>query len=123
MACNCIDEINAELTDHEVETGIMLRKTAMTAETYSGLIRKDNGRLETRSKKPRYFAHTFCPFCGTRYRDEAEETAAIEQAVADHRLSNHPSADRSGLTMTVGQPVQLKRPPLAAAFLTETPHG
>ena len=83
MACNCIETINAELKEHTLEAGILLRKNGMTSETYSGLIRKDNYRLETRSKKPRYFAHTFCPFCGVRYRDEAEEAAAIAQAVAN----------------------------------------
>ena len=71
MACDCITKLNAELTEHEVEAGIMLRKDGMTAETYSGLIRKDNFRLETRSKKPRYFAHTFCPFCGVKYLEDA----------------------------------------------------
>ena len=71
MACDCIEKIERDLAEHTLETGIMLRSGTMTAETYSGLVRRDNGKIETRSKKPRYFAHSYCPFCGAKYREEA----------------------------------------------------
>lgn len=70
--CNCIQQIEAGLDEHTLDTAIMWSRSAntLTSRTYSGLTRKDNGRPETRSKKPRIFAHTFCPFCGVRYDAE-----------------------------------------------------
>lgn len=68
--CNCISEINGKLEEHELDTSIVFHKNSLIAATYTPLIRKDNSRAETRSKKPQLMAHTFCPFCGTRVRPE-----------------------------------------------------
>ena len=69
-ACNCIADINAKLEEHELDTSIVFGNNELTLATYTQLIRKDNRRPETRSKKPRIMAHTYCPFCGVRTRPE-----------------------------------------------------
>ena len=76
MACNCISEIQEKLPEHKLDIAICFsrEKNELTARTYTPLDRRDNGKRETRSKKPRLFGHTFCPFCGTRY--EAVPNAA-----------------------------------------------
>lgn len=79
MPCQCITEINAELKEHTLDTAIMWGKGALSERTYTSLRRKDTGRSESRSAKPRVFAHTFCPFCGTRYQPEP---ASAEQGGA-----------------------------------------
>lgn len=73
MTCNCITEIEANLPEHKLDVAIFFSRTAntMTAQTYTPLERRDNGRRESRSNKPRLFAHTFCPFCGTRHEPDA----------------------------------------------------
>lgn len=79
MTCNCITEINEKLPDHKLDVAICfsLEKSELTARTYTSLDRRDNGKRETRSKHPRLFGHTFCPFCGTRYEPApAEEGGA-----------------------------------------------
>lgn len=74
MSCNCIETINAELTEHQLDISIMWsrERNTLEARTYTSLKRRDNGRPESRRNKPRLFAHTFCPFCGTRYEPEEE---------------------------------------------------
>jgi hypothetical protein len=66
-SCECITEIDARLEEHTLDTAICFSGNSLVARTYSSLRRKDTGRPETRSRKPRLFAHTFCPFCGERY--------------------------------------------------------
>ncbi|GAB7553156.1 hypothetical protein NRB_26620 [Novosphingobium sp. 11B] len=75
--CKCIEEINAALDEHTLDTAIVFSRDlrGMTARTYTGLMRKDNGKAETRSHKPRVFGHKFCPFCGSAY-DPAPATSA-----------------------------------------------
>lgn len=69
MTCNCITEIDSKLPEHKLDITICFsrKRNTMTAQTYTSLERRDNGKREMRSKYPRLFAHTFCPFCGTRY--------------------------------------------------------
>lgn len=69
MACNCIASFNEKLEEHTLDTGIAfdLEHHMLTERTYTRLNRRDNGREERRRQKPRLAAHTFCPFCGTRY--------------------------------------------------------
>lgn len=79
MTCNCIAEIQSKLPEHKLDIAICFsrEKNELTARTYTPLDRRDNGKRETRSKKPRLFSHTFCPFCGTRYEPApAEEGGA-----------------------------------------------
>lgn len=73
MACDCITEIEAKLPDHKLEIAFMLRGNTLTSETCSRLERRDNGRRESRSGKPKIFAHTFCPFCGERYAERGSD--------------------------------------------------
>jgi hypothetical protein len=79
MTCECITEIESKLPEHKLDITICFSRkhNTMTAQTYTALERRDNGKRETRSKQPRLFAHTFCPFCGTRYEPApAEEGGA-----------------------------------------------
>lgn len=82
MTCNCISEIDGKLDEHTLDAAICLSNNKLVARTYSSLRRKDNGRPETRSKKPRLFAHTFCPFCGTRYEMEPARQATSADLIA-----------------------------------------
>lgn len=79
MTCKCITEIESNLPEHKLDIAICFShvRNTMTARTYTALNRRDNGKRETRSKYPRLFSHTFCPFCGTRYEPApAEEGGA-----------------------------------------------
>lgn len=73
MNCNCIETVEGGLADHKLDIAIMWSRSAntLTAQTYTQLLRRDNGKPERRSGKPSYMAHTFCPFCGERI-DPAE---------------------------------------------------
>jgi hypothetical protein len=73
-ACNCIATIEADLPEHKLDVAIMWSRSAntLTARTYTGLDRRDTGKAERRSSKPRLIAHTFCPFCGHRYDPEVD---------------------------------------------------
>lgn len=79
--CNCIADINSNLEEHTLDTSIALSRDLrrMTERTYSNLIRKDNRKRETRSSKPRLFAHTFCPFCGTRYEPKENLASPVDR--------------------------------------------
>lgn len=79
MTCNCITAIESKLPEHKLDVAICISRehNTMTARTYTPLDRRDNGKREMRSKKPRLFGHTFCPFCGNRYEPApAEEGGA-----------------------------------------------
>lgn len=80
--CNCINEIDAKLEEHRLDTAICFGENTLVSRTYSALIRKDTGNPERRSSKPRLFAHTFCPFCGTRYTPEPATPAASAEGGA-----------------------------------------
>lgn len=73
--CNCIADINSKLKEHSLDTAICFSDFELVSRTYTSLRRKDNDKPETRNKKPRLFAHTFCPFCGTRYTPEPAQPA------------------------------------------------
>ncbi|MFY9351659.1 MAG: hypothetical protein WBL20_07825 [Sphingobium sp.] len=78
--CDCISDIDSKLEEHSLDTAICFAGNALVARTYTSLRRKDNLRPETRSKKPRLFAHTFCPFCGERYDAESAAVLGDEQS-------------------------------------------
>ncbi len=68
MTCTCIQDIDAKLApDHSLDVVICLRENALVARPFSNLIRRDNGRPETRRGKHRSMIATFCPFCGEQY--------------------------------------------------------
>jgi hypothetical protein len=72
MTCNCITEIDTQLKEKgtRLDLAIMFLNARLFSETYSRLMRLDNGKPETRSGKARVFAHKFCPFCGEPYHPE-----------------------------------------------------
>lgn len=82
MTCACITKLEASLTDHRLDTTLVLDRAAnsLTLATYTALIRRDTGHREARSKMPRLVAHIFCPFCGVRQQPEpAAPAAALAQ--------------------------------------------
>lgn len=70
--CNCIADIEAKLSDHSLDVSLAVRGQSMNFETYTALLRKDNGRRESRSKQPRLIAHSFCPFCGVSLKGDVK---------------------------------------------------
>ncbi len=78
MTCECIKNIDEQLTDHTLEVAICFARdrNELVSRTFTPLVRKDNRKHETCSKQPRHFAHTFCPFCGTRHDPEPVAQAA-----------------------------------------------
>jgi len=70
--CNCIKKIEAELPNHKLDVSLTIRAGSMNLETYTALLRKDNGRRESRAKQPRLIAHSFCPFCGASLRGDVK---------------------------------------------------
>ena len=87
MTCNCIADIDAGLEKHTLDTAICFSGNMLVARTYSGLRRRDNNRPETRSREPRLFAHTFCPFCGTRYVPEPISSADLIKSLDDPKIA------------------------------------
>lgn len=72
MTCNCIADFNEKMApEQELDTSFAFSRSSnrMTEQTYTTLIRKSAGKPERRCNQPRIAAHTFCPFCGTRYND------------------------------------------------------
>lgn len=95
MTCKCIETIEAELPEHKLDVGLSISRdfNSMTMRTYTALQRRDNGRTETRSKKPRQVVHTFCPFCGVRYEDGPDPADRYQEAIA--LLREHQKASTS----------------------------
>lgn len=70
MSCDCIKIVDQKLneTGHKLDVAIFWCGTnSLTARPYSRVLRKDNGKQETRNGKPKVFAFSFCPFCGEEY--------------------------------------------------------
>lgn len=78
MTCNCIEQIEAAMPEHKLDLAIFWNpgRSALTAQTYTSLLRRDTGRKETRSNKPRVFSHKFCPFCGVSMNTEPQADCA-----------------------------------------------
>lgn len=73
MSCNCIEEINDKLAEDglSLDVGFVFSGSSIVTRPYSRLMRKDNGRPETRSGRRSSFIATFCPFCGIKYEEAA----------------------------------------------------
>jgi len=77
MACECLSKIDAKLApEHKLEIALRYAGGTLTAAPYSRILRKDNGRPETRRGKPSIFGFTYCPFCGERYEPAPAVPAA-----------------------------------------------
>lgn len=72
MACECVSRIDEQLSpDHKLDISIFFETDrTLAGRPYSRILRKDNGKPETRSRKPSVFSFTYCPFCGVRYQAE-----------------------------------------------------
>ncbi|MDB5724975.1 MAG: hypothetical protein JWQ16_1729 [Novosphingobium sp.] len=79
MSCSCVEHVNDLLAPGaKLELAIMFRDNELIARPYSRILRKDNGRPETRRSKAGIFAFSHCPFCGVAY--DAEPAARVEGA-------------------------------------------
>lgn len=80
-ACECIASIDAELAEQGLKLDAALcysrASNSLDLRTYTPLLRKDNGKKETRRSKPSMMAHRFCPFCGLQH-DALEAAAPAE---------------------------------------------
>lgn len=81
-SCNCIADIDGKLEEHSLDSAIVWTDGQLIARTYTQLRRKDNGKPETRSRKPRLFAHSYCPFCGASYKNEPAKPGTSSALVA-----------------------------------------
>jgi hypothetical protein len=72
MSCSCIADIEAQSPEHKLEVAIFITKPhGMEARPFIGLLRRDTGKRENRTRRPTCAAPTYCPFCGTAYAARA----------------------------------------------------
>ncbi|WP_142851026.1 hypothetical protein [Telmatospirillum sp. J64-1] len=69
--CDCIDKINLALSegDQELPTVVARRGDDLVLELSIPLMRKDEGKIESRKGRPRRMVAKYCPFCGEKQRD------------------------------------------------------
>ncbi|MBN9601854.1 MAG: hypothetical protein J0G33_02875 [Afipia felis] len=77
MACNCIDEIDAKLAEHnsKLEVGFTLGSEERHSFVFPALRTE---KIDKRNRKKMGAIPTFCPFCGTRYREASPATEKKE---------------------------------------------
>lgn len=73
--CDCIDETNGLLSQHNTELGLSFLfrdgRTITLVALQTDLIEKKRGA------KPMRILPSFCPFCGTRYPIDAETGGSL----------------------------------------------
>jgi hypothetical protein len=69
VECDCLTKVDARIApDHSLDVTFMWNGNGgLSVRPYSRLLRKDNGKPETRSGRPSIFAFSHCPFCGVPY--------------------------------------------------------
>ena len=76
MTCNCLTDIDNKLseTGHKLDVAIFWcrKNNALDAKPYSRIMRKDNGKQESRRGKAKVFAFSYCPFCGSKYEEPGQ---------------------------------------------------
>ena len=93
MTCDCIETIERDkLPEHRIDVAICFAGSSLVARTFSRLIRRDNGQVETRRKRHHSIVATFCPFCGERYEPEPARPTEPNQDPQSSR-SAPPTAD------------------------------
>lgn len=63
MACDCIETINAKISEVNGRLGMVF---SMTGEVYPSILVE---KIKPRGQRPPIAVPTFCPFCGVRYMD------------------------------------------------------
>lgn len=72
MACNCLNEMDALLAEHNTKLGVTMGFPRDGKPAYS-LPHIHTEKVEKRQRKgPALAIPTFCPFCGTKYVAEPE---------------------------------------------------
>lgn len=74
MTCNCIEEMNALLTEYNTKLGVTLG-FGRDGSSYL-LPHLMTEKVEKRVRRgPALAIPTFCPFCGTKYKAEGGDNA------------------------------------------------
>ena len=70
MSCNCIDEMDAKLADHNTKLGVTFGFGRDGSSYVFPHIMTEKVEKRTR-KGPALAVPTYCPFCGKSYRGDA----------------------------------------------------
>lgn len=70
MSCNCIDEMNAKLAEHNTEVGVTFGFSRNGGPSYL-LPHINTSKIDKKKRVgPVLAIPTFCPFCGKPYGDQ-----------------------------------------------------
>jgi hypothetical protein len=74
MSCDCIEQIDAKLAERnsKLQIGFTFGTPDRPGYTFPALTTE---KINKRSRDSMGAIPTFCPFCGTKYREEAALTA------------------------------------------------
>lgn len=73
-ACGCVADVNAKLAPDHLLNATMTFRAGEPERPIIALIRRDTWKPETRRGRPGFMVASYCPFCGSKYRDEAKAT-------------------------------------------------
>jgi hypothetical protein len=81
--CDCISQIDKKLApEHQLDIAIRYTGGTLIATPNIRIMRKDNGKHESRRGKPSIFGCTYCPFCGQPYENQPAKPATSAELIA-----------------------------------------